>query len=412
LTSLAAARRVRGLLLALVLLAGACVRSHPSAPELRVGTSGDYAPFSFVHDGELTGFDVEVARRFARDAGMRLVLVRFRWPDLLRDLGAGRFDVAMGGVTMRPERARGGTYTRPVVETAAVVLARPEVATNFGRPGQRLAVNAGGHLERVARQRFPGVALVLVSDNLTLPEHVRTGTADALLTDDLEAVSFAAALPEAVRLGPFTRDRKAYLGRDPALVARLDAWLRAHEEDGTLPRLRARWLGGARGTERSAFASDLASLTALVDLRISFMPAVAAAKERAKLPVEDAAQEARVLAAVRADASTRQLAVAPLEAFFQTQFATARRVQATFLATPRSLRPSVETVDLARDARPALAAISAMIVARAAEVARDARALAAVDAVVLAQDLDVTLTTEAERLALARAIIALRRQGS
>src|SRR2546427_5601045 len=30
--------------------------------------------------------------------------------------------------------------------------------------------------------------------------------------------------PGAVRLGPFTRDRKGYLGRDPALVAELDAW--------------------------------------------------------------------------------------------------------------------------------------------------------------------------------------------
>ena len=55
---------------------------------------------------------------------MRLELVRFRWPELTSDLIAGRFDLAMGGVTMRPERAVAGSFTRPVAVAGAVVLAR------------------------------------------------------------------------------------------------------------------------------------------------------------------------------------------------------------------------------------------------------------------------------------------------
>src|SRR5207244_3313082 len=82
-------------------------------------------------------------------------------------------------------------------------------------------------------------------------------------------------------------------GRDPALVAELDAWLRAREADGTLAALRARWLGAERARARSAFASDLDALLALVDLRLAFMPAVAAAKRKTGRPVEDPGQEAR-----------------------------------------------------------------------------------------------------------------------
>jgi cyclohexadienyl dehydratase len=402
------ATRAPRALVALALVAFACLRAVPEGPALRVGTSGDYAPFSLERANELTGFDVEVARLFARDTDRRLVLVRFRWPDLLRDLDAGRFDVAMGGVTIRPERARAGTFTRPVAESAAVVLARPEVAASFGRRGHRLAVNAGGHLERVARERFPDVALVLTADNQMLPAIVRAGAADALLTDDLEAVGFAAALPEAVRLGPFTRDRKAYLGRDPALVADLDAWIRAREVDGTLAGLRTRWLGAARGTARTAFASDLEALMTLLDLRLAFMRAVAAAKERAGLAIEDAAQEERVLAAARAEAVAHGLAPSPVEVLFRVQIAVARRVQSTFLALRAGARPAVEPLDLEREARPALAAISRTIIARAADVARDAAARTAVDAARLARELDANVATEAERLALARAVLALR----
>src|SRR5207247_10446265 len=116
------------------------------------------------------------------------------------------------------------------------------------------------------------------------------GAADAILTDEAEAD--ALAVPGAVRLGPFTRDRKGYLGRDPALVAELDAWLRAREADGTLAALRARWLGAERARARSAFASDLDAPLALVDLRLAFMPAVAPAQPKTRRPGADPAQAA------------------------------------------------------------------------------------------------------------------------
>src|SRR5207247_376825 len=81
-------------------------------------------------------------------------------------------------------------------------------------------------------------------------------------------------------------------GRDPALVAELDAWLRAREADGTLAALRARWLGPERARARSAFASDLDALVALVDLPLAFIPAVPAAKAKTGRSAHAVGQEA------------------------------------------------------------------------------------------------------------------------
>src|SRR3989454_8449239 len=145
-------------------------------------------------------------------------------------LAAGRFDLAMGGVTMRPERAVAGAFTRPVAAAGAVVLARQRL--DPGASGLRLGVNAGGHLERVAARLFPRALLVRTSDNRALGALLESGAAEAILTAEAEAD--ALAIPGTVRLGPFTRDHKSYLGRDPGLVAALDAWLRAREADGTL----------------------------------------------------------------------------------------------------------------------------------------------------------------------------------
>jgi cyclohexadienyl dehydratase len=404
---------VRGLACALLAAAAVAGAGTPvvEVPPLRVGTSGDYAPFSIVRDGEHDGLDVEIARRFARDLGRRLELVPFRWPELERDLAAGRFDVAMSGVTVRPERALVGTFTRPLLETGTVVLARgdpPPTLASLDRPGARLAVNAGGHLERVARRLFPHASIV-AGDNAALPELVAAGSADAVVTDDVEADLFATRLPGARRLGPLTRDRKAHLGRDPAVLGRLDRWLRDREADGTLARLRGRWLGPARAAPRSAFASDLDALAALLDLRLALMPAVAAAKEARGLPIEDPAQEARVLAAARRQALDHRLDPAGVERLFRALIAAGRAVQTGFLATPRAARPPVPGVDLEREARPALAAISAGIVARAADLARPPGSLARADPETLAARLDATLTPAARRLAIARAVVALGR---
>ena len=75
---------------------------------LRVGTSGDYAPFSLISGDDpvvFEGFDVSVARAYAEERGLALLLERFRWPHLIDDLEADRFDLAMSGVTIAPERS-------------------------------------------------------------------------------------------------------------------------------------------------------------------------------------------------------------------------------------------------------------------------------------------------------------------
>ncbi|HYR97088.1 MAG TPA: transporter substrate-binding domain-containing protein [Candidatus Binatus sp.] len=391
---------------ALLVLASACVRAHPALPVLRVGTTGDYPPFSVERGGAFSGLDLEIALRFAAESHYRLEIIRVRWPDLTRALAAGQFDLAIGGVTMRPERALVGTFSRPIARTGAVVLASPAPdggPPDLDRPGLRIAVNAGGHLERVGARLFPQAVLVRTTDNGALPALLAAGAADAILSDDVEADVFAPRVPDAARVGPLTRDRKAFLGRDPALVARLDAWLRARDADGTLGILRDRWLGAARADARSLVASDLDALLALIDLRLAFMPAVAAAKREAGRPVHDPAQEARVIAAARASALDRGLPPEAAETLLGAVVDASRAVQERFLERPWT----VERLDLERAARPALARLSDLIIARAADLARDPEP-AALEAEKIAAALDGSLAPAEARLAIARAVVGLR----
>ena len=161
---------------------------------LRVGTSGDYPPFSHLLPAappSYEGFDVAMARAYTQERGLALELVEFRWPQLVEDLRAGRFDVVMSGVTMRPQRSVAGRFSVPVAESGAVVLLRnPEHFSTLEELDQRvvrIGVNAGGHLERVARAHFSKATLVFIPENAAVRDALLSYSVEAAVTDTLEA---------------------------------------------------------------------------------------------------------------------------------------------------------------------------------------------------------------------------------
>jgi len=352
-------RRVAAPLLLLVLAVGCAGRGALPTERLHVGTSGDYAPFSSAVEDRIEGFDLTLARAFAADTGLELEFQRFAWPTLSRDVGAGHFDVAMSGVTVRPERSVIGRFSVPVARSGAVVLTRAVHADGgldgLDRPDVTIAVNQGGHLERAARERFPHAGLRPLPENDAVRRALADGEVDALVTDTLEAPHWQSRIPGAVRLGPFTSDRKAYLWSLPADHAeRLDAWLLAREADGSLARWRERWLG-APGPPT---ATPLAALVAALGERLSLMPAVAEAKRRSGRAVRDRAREAQVLesafAGVERHAAEFGVVTPPrpqVDAFYRAQIEAAVAIQGETLAGPVSPGPRF---DLTTELRPAL----------------------------------------------------------
>jgi cyclohexadienyl dehydratase len=341
----------------------AAIRERPQAA-IRVGTSGDYAPFSELGaGGRRDGFDVEVARAYAQERGLRIRWVPLRWAELDRDIAAGRFDMVMSGVTVRPERSLVGRFSVPVATSGVVLLARtnelPERDT-----GMRMVVNAGGHLERAARRLFPDAALRPLSPNAAVRKALLAGEADAAVTDTLEAPGWLAGTSGLHVLGPYTRDWKAYwLPASASERARdLDAWLIAREADGTLAALRTRTLPGSA---REASATPLVALGAALEERLALMPLVAEAKRASGAPVRAPAQEQTVLAAAALsvrDAAARAGASAPdaaaVREFFGALIDGAREIQERTLAGPPSSDPPA---DVDRSLRPALARISERI---------------------------------------------------
>ncbi len=350
-----------------------CARapSHAQAPRppLRVGCSGDYAPFALADSrGELHGLDVDLARAYAADRGLELMLVRFRWPELERDLQAGRFDLAWSGITVRPERSVVGRFAVPTAQTGAVVLVPVDAMlrglSDLDRPGLRLAVNQGGHLERVARGRFPRARIVTVARNQRVLDTLREGLADAVVSDGLEARHWMAHSEDPLRLlGPFTHDWKAPWARPEhrARIEDLSRWLVERELDGSLAALRARH--GLVEHPRTALPEQ--ALAAARAERLALMPWVAEAKRRRGDPIEVPEREALVqkagLEAVHRAARLLGREAPPdreVQRFVQREIEAAKRLQRRVLSGPPRPGP---IPDLETALRPALLRIGERI---------------------------------------------------
>ena len=64
-------------------------------------------------NGELVGFEVDVATKVAADMGVDLESVPTSWDGIIPALIAGKFDVIIGGLSVRPQRNLTINFTIP-----------------------------------------------------------------------------------------------------------------------------------------------------------------------------------------------------------------------------------------------------------------------------------------------------------
>jgi cyclohexadienyl dehydratase len=297
----------------------------------RVGTTGDYAPFSTRDaSGKLQGFDIDLASELARDSHAAVRWVDVRWPGLQAALAGGELDLVMSGVTWQPARSVVGYMTRALARGGPCVLGDAH--------GTPVAVNRGGVLETWARAHFPENSLVTVDDNQSLPGLLASGRVRAVVTDSFELHAFAR--PEWPSVCEPRLARKVYWiapGHE-ALARAIDGWLGTHAE--RVQAAQVRWFG-----ERQSLRA-LDHLSDLLARRLAFMPLVAEIKAKAGLPIEDLPREKQVLAASEQQAQKLGLRAESARRFFALQIELAKAVQRR--------RHEPTELDLARQIRPAL----------------------------------------------------------
>lgn len=221
---------------------------------LRVGLTGDYRPFSFRDpaSGAFSGLDVDMAQSLAEGMGVKLELVPTAWGSLTADLLAGKFDVAMGGVTITLPRLKTAFFSEPVMRAGKTPIGRCadkdkyQTLAQIDRPEVTVITNPGGTNESFDRATLHTAKILVFPDNTTIFDQLARGAADLMITDGVEARLQQKLHPELCAIhpnAPFTVSELGYmLPRDVALKFFVDAWLHGLDISGAHATLVAKWL--------------------------------------------------------------------------------------------------------------------------------------------------------------------------
>ena len=203
---------------------------------LRVGTTGDYAPFSYSGDDmSFTGIDIDLALNLAESLNVELIFIKTSWPTLMNDLAAGLFDIAMSGVSIIPARQQHAYFSAPYHvggKSPITLCSRVDEFSSIeeiDQPSVRAIVNPGGTNERFIDAKLRRAKKILHQDNRTIFNEIINGNADLMITDSIEVrlqINLHPELCESMPGETLTYQEKGYMmSKDAALRLAVNQWL-------------------------------------------------------------------------------------------------------------------------------------------------------------------------------------------
>ncbi|MCW8995648.1 MAG: transporter substrate-binding domain-containing protein [Psychromonas sp.] len=212
---------------------------------LRVGMS-TFVPWAMRNkQGELIGFEIDVAKRLAADSGWQVEFVPTAWDGIIPALLAKKFDVIIGGMSITKERAKSVLFTVPYSHSGVQVAANKKLAKGVTQLRElnsrkvKIAARRGAFTVQIARETFPKARILQFDDDSQAFQEVLNGNAEAVIASspkpefevikhhDLLFLPFHERLAKgneafAVRLGE--EDKQKFFNN----------WIKARTEDGWL----------------------------------------------------------------------------------------------------------------------------------------------------------------------------------
>lgn len=167
--------------------------------KIRVGTEGTYAPFTFHDkDGNLTGFDVELAREVAKRLGVEVEFIETKWDGIFAGLDAKRFDVVANQVSIRDDRKEKYDFSDPYIVSKAVLIVNEkneDIKKLADIKGKKAGQSLTSNLTDIAKEN--GAEIVQTDGFNQAIELLISGRIDATVNDGLSYLDFKTQKPDA-----------------------------------------------------------------------------------------------------------------------------------------------------------------------------------------------------------------------
>lgn len=221
--------------------------------ELVVGTAASMPPLNMtMKDGQILGFEIDLARFFAEGMGVKLTLKQIQFSELLPALEAGKVDMILSGMTITPARNLKAAFVGPYFVSGKSILAKKTSIESMSgiaqinNPDKILVALKGSTSQMFCEKVFPKAKLLLADDYDQAVAMVREDKAQAMVADHPICQVSVYRYPDA---GLTTLNKPlsweplgiAVPPNDPLLVNWLQNFLNTLDKTGDLQSLSDRW---------------------------------------------------------------------------------------------------------------------------------------------------------------------------
>ncbi|MBR1523766.1 MAG: transporter substrate-binding domain-containing protein [Lachnospiraceae bacterium] len=212
---------------------------------IKVGVEGTYPPITY-HDeaGELTGFDVDVAKAIAAKLGVEAEFTETEWDSLLASIDSGRIDTVINAVSVTDQRKEKYDFTEPYVSVYRNIIVKGDNDSINGPDdlnGTKVAENIT--TEYAEQLEELGATIVPIDTLQQAFDLVTSNRADFTILEDIQFYPYLEEHPDADLKIAFTIDDDVDQFAIPIkkgesrLLRALNAALDELKSDGTLSEL-------------------------------------------------------------------------------------------------------------------------------------------------------------------------------
>lgn len=203
-------------------------------------------------NGDLIGFEIDVATRLAEDMGVRVAFIPTKWDGIIPSLLAGKFDVIIGGMGITAQRGLKVNFTIPYDYTGMSMVAHKELAEgfesleDFNQPDVVLVARLGATPVAAARRYMPRAELRQFDDESQAIQELVNGNAHAMVASAPLPAFLALRHKDRLFLPleeSFTREPIAFAVRkgDFDTVNYFNNWITIVESEGWLKERKKYW---------------------------------------------------------------------------------------------------------------------------------------------------------------------------
>ena len=218
--------------------------------KVRIATDATWPPFEYVDEQtmEIVGFDIDLIKAIADEAGLDIEIVNVAWDPLLAGMAQCQYDAAISAMTITDERKEVMLFSNPYFEAGQLVTVRfgnTDIASKEDLGGKTVGAQIGttGSFEV---DKIAGAILKTYDDIGLAMQDLMNGQIDAVIADNPLAMGYANANPDKLKTvgAVFTSEYYgiAVCNTETELLERINEGLAKVKAKGLIDELILEWL--------------------------------------------------------------------------------------------------------------------------------------------------------------------------